>query len=242
MPYACPITSLLTFIGVNIPEGELVTLKFHNSYDLTATHQMGYKLIDGKVIRALKGQEPDVEEESAEDEGSDEDSHAEPMDAQGGDADVPDVPAPQVAAPDIQSFMADQLAQMTQLFTTRFDQLNTRMDNLADSHKRTLSRSLITSQRTFMTSVIPLFLGMTMLSMPRINMGSSKEHQHRSGQTRLERESTKTHLKGRGVSLKKRDPVGKSNPTGNRTKVRKLRSTNTGVARLAWNGSRRRPT
>ncbi|MQL82345.1 hypothetical protein Taro_014810 [Colocasia esculenta] len=52
----------------------------------------------------------------------------------------------------------------------------------------------------------------------------AKEHQHRSGSTRLERESTKTHLKGRGVSLKKRDPVGKSNPTGNRTKVRKVKT------------------
>ncbi|MQL83060.1 hypothetical protein Taro_015551 [Colocasia esculenta] len=45
----------------------------------------------------------------------------------------------------------------------------------------------------------------------------------------MERESTTTHLKGRGVSLKKRDPVGKSNPTGNSTKVRKRRgSTETG--------------
>ncbi|MQL98975.1 hypothetical protein Taro_031690 [Colocasia esculenta] len=122
-----------SLILMQIVTGELVTLKSHNSYDLTAAHQMGYKLIDGRVTKALKGQEPDVEEESVEDEGSDEDSHAEPMDAQGGDADVPVAPAPQVAALDIETFMADQLAQMTQLFTARFDQLNMRMDNLADS-------------------------------------------------------------------------------------------------------------
>ncbi|MQL87571.1 hypothetical protein Taro_020117 [Colocasia esculenta] len=112
MPYACPITSLLLFIGIHILKGELVDLKSRSSFDLTATHRMGYKLVDGKVSRDLKGKEKDVEEEDFEDEESgDEDSHAEPMDAQGDD----------------DNDVEDQL-------NARFDHVDTRMDALADTH------------------------------------------------------------------------------------------------------------
>ncbi|MQM07636.1 hypothetical protein Taro_040476 [Colocasia esculenta] len=104
-----------------------------SAFDLTAAHQMGYKLIAGRVTRTLKGQEPDVEEESAEDEESDEDSHLEHMDAQGDAEDVHDAPIPQDAAQDIRDFIAGQMAQMQQLFTTGFDQLNTKVDTLAAS-------------------------------------------------------------------------------------------------------------
>ncbi|MQL86869.1 hypothetical protein Taro_019402 [Colocasia esculenta] len=86
MPYACPITSLLLFIGIHIPKGEMVDLKSRSSFDLTTAHRMGYKLIDGKVTWELKSKEQAVEEEDLEDEeSSDEASHAEPMDAQGDD-------------------------------------------------------------------------------------------------------------------------------------------------------------
>ncbi|MQM02852.1 hypothetical protein Taro_035624 [Colocasia esculenta] len=70
MPYACPINSLLSFISINIPEGELVTLKSRNAYDLTVAHRMGYKLVAGRVTRTLNGQEPDEDEEYDDDAGN----------------------------------------------------------------------------------------------------------------------------------------------------------------------------
>ncbi|MQM04467.1 hypothetical protein Taro_037264 [Colocasia esculenta] len=66
MPYACPITSLLLFIGIPIHDHELVTVMSRSAFDLTAIHRMGYKFVDGIVTRTLKGTIPNVEEDSAE--------------------------------------------------------------------------------------------------------------------------------------------------------------------------------
>ncbi|MQL88322.1 hypothetical protein Taro_020878 [Colocasia esculenta] len=151
MPYAYPITSLLSFIGIPISDAECITLKSRSAFDLTATHRMGYKLIDGRVIMTLKGKEQDIDKESAEDaeavEDADdgEDSQPKPMDAQGGNEDALEEQAPPAQEPSLRDFIAGQIAQIQQSITTgfdhlsaRFDQLqehvNTRMDALADSH------------------------------------------------------------------------------------------------------------
>ncbi|MQL91061.1 hypothetical protein Taro_023666 [Colocasia esculenta] len=97
MPYDCPITSLLRFIGINIPDSECVQLNSRSSFDLTAAHRMGYKLVDGVVTRELKGKAPaaamdeDQEDDANDDdhdEEADEDSQSEPLDALGDDVSV----------------------------------------------------------------------------------------------------------------------------------------------------------
>ncbi|MQM08018.1 hypothetical protein Taro_040868 [Colocasia esculenta] len=109
-------------------KGEIVSLKTRNAYDITTAHRMGYKMIDGRVTRTLKGQEPEAEEDSEDDEDSDADSHPEPMDVQGGDEGPHAEQVPPAAPHDIRDFMDDQMARLTQHFNARFDHLNTRMD------------------------------------------------------------------------------------------------------------------
>ncbi|MQL84536.1 hypothetical protein Taro_017044 [Colocasia esculenta] len=68
-----------------------------------------------RVTRTLKGQAPDVVQESDsddEDDGDDEDSQAEPMDAQGDDDAVAEDQAPQDPAPSLRDFIAGQMAQL----------------------------------------------------------------------------------------------------------------------------------
>ncbi|MQL72952.1 hypothetical protein Taro_005279, partial [Colocasia esculenta] len=133
-----------------VPQGLHLT-RVQGTFTKFVQPRMGYKLVDGRVTRTLKGKEQDIEEESAEDVDDaddvedDEDSQPEPMDAQGGDEDALEDQAPPAQAPSLQDFLASQMAQMQQSITTgfdhlnaRFDQLqehvNTRMDALADSH------------------------------------------------------------------------------------------------------------
>ncbi|MQM07577.1 hypothetical protein Taro_040418 [Colocasia esculenta] len=136
MPYVYPMTSLLSFDGIQFTPGELVTLKTRNAYDITTTHRMGYKMVDGRVTRTLKGQESDAEEDTEDDEESEADSHLEPMDVQGGDDGPNAEQVPPAAPQDIWDFMADQMALLTKHFNARYDQLNTRMDALADAQVR----------------------------------------------------------------------------------------------------------
>ncbi|MQM02968.1 hypothetical protein Taro_035739 [Colocasia esculenta] len=76
------------------PDAEMTPLKSRSSYDLTAAHRMGYKMVDGIVTRDLKGKGPAIvvgdgedeedEEDKDEDEAEDqdaEDSQSEPVDA-----------------------------------------------------------------------------------------------------------------------------------------------------------------
>ncbi|MQM00704.1 hypothetical protein Taro_033447 [Colocasia esculenta] len=82
---------------------ELITT-VHNSFDLIAIHRIGYKLLDGRVIRTLKGQTPEVAPESDEDaegDDDDEDSQVEPMDAQGDDDDAAEDQATQGPTPSL---------------------------------------------------------------------------------------------------------------------------------------------
>ncbi|MQM15872.1 hypothetical protein Taro_048824 [Colocasia esculenta] len=53
MPFAFPLTSLMRFIGIDIPDSECITLNSRSSFDLTVAHRMGYKLIDGVVTRVI---------------------------------------------------------------------------------------------------------------------------------------------------------------------------------------------
>ena len=140
MPYACPITSLLIFLGIPIPPSELISLKSRSAFDLTAANRMGYKIVDGVVTRTLKGKEPqgaDVstgEEDNEDDEaneGSDEDPQDEQMPDQAQEFD--DVPVPP------QQSVHDYLAQIHQemisgfaQMTSRFDQVDARLNTLDD--------------------------------------------------------------------------------------------------------------
>ncbi|MQL68656.1 hypothetical protein Taro_000925 [Colocasia esculenta] len=99
MPYACQLTSLFLFIGIQIPKEEMTVLKSRSSYDLTAAHRMGYKMVDGIVTRDLKGKgaagdDGDDEEDEDVDGAEDEDYQSEPLDALG-DA-TADLPEPSI--------------------------------------------------------------------------------------------------------------------------------------------------
>ncbi|MQL89775.1 hypothetical protein Taro_022360 [Colocasia esculenta] len=132
MPYACPITSLLLFIGIHIPNCELVTLKSRSGFNLTAAHRMGYKLLDGVVTRELKGKEQATDEDESNEDDVDEDSQSEPMDAQGDEADVvADDQAPD--EPSLRDFISAQMAQMQLQMITVFEHLNARLDHVDTS-------------------------------------------------------------------------------------------------------------
>ncbi|MQM18405.1 hypothetical protein Taro_051396 [Colocasia esculenta] len=128
MPYACPITSVLRFIGINILDSECVELNSPSSFDLTAAHRMGYKQIDGVVTQELKGKAPaaamdedreDDEDDDDHDEEADEDSQSEPLDAPGDDVSV--------AASD------SLLAQLQLQMSTGFDKLHACLDTMDTS-------------------------------------------------------------------------------------------------------------
>ena len=143
MPYACPITSLLRFIGINIPDSECVQLNSRSSFDLTAAHRMGYKLVDGVVTRELKGKGPaaamDEDQEDDEnaddhdedvgdhDEEADEDSQSEPLDAPGDDISID--ASDSAAEPSVR----DLLAQLQPQMSTGFDKLHACLDTVDTS-------------------------------------------------------------------------------------------------------------
>ncbi|MQM16460.1 hypothetical protein Taro_049417 [Colocasia esculenta] len=142
MPFACPITSLLKFIGIPIPDSECVSLNSRNSFDITAATRMGYKLLDGVVTRELKGKAPAaaededsiVDADQTANEEDDEDCQSEPLDAPG-DAGV-DV----AAQPSIRNLIAQLQVQMTHGFerlNARMDTLDTRLDRLATERHAT---------------------------------------------------------------------------------------------------------
>ncbi|MQM17491.1 hypothetical protein Taro_050464 [Colocasia esculenta] len=119
--------------GISISDSECITLKSCSSFDLTAAYRMGYKLVDGRVTKTLKGKEQDIEEESAEDDngtGDDKDSQAEPMDAQGDDEDAVEDQAPQGPAPTLRDFITGQMAQLQNQLTMGFNHLNARLDHV----------------------------------------------------------------------------------------------------------------
>ncbi|MQM16538.1 hypothetical protein Taro_049496 [Colocasia esculenta] len=136
MPFACPLTSLMRFIGIDIPDSECITLNSRNSFVLTVAHRMGYKLIDGVVTRELKGKAPavamDVNREvdaadanaaNDDEEADDEDSQSEPLDAPGDNA----------SNADVEPSLRDLLAQMQLQMSTGFDKLHARLDTVETS-------------------------------------------------------------------------------------------------------------
>ncbi|MQL70151.1 hypothetical protein Taro_002455 [Colocasia esculenta] len=131
MPHACLITSLLLFIGIQIPDSELVTLKSCDAFDLTAAHQIGYKLVDGRVTRTLKGKE----DESSGDEDNADDADQAPMEVQNDThTEIPDAPAPKDDTPDLRANLNDQFVQLHARLDQLTEHVDTRVDALAYSH------------------------------------------------------------------------------------------------------------
>ncbi|MQM18330.1 hypothetical protein Taro_051319 [Colocasia esculenta] len=72
---------------------ETVTLKIRCAYDIATANRMGYKMVEGRVTRTLKGQEAAEEDEDSEEEDNseEEEQSEENMDISGGNEDVPDI-------------------------------------------------------------------------------------------------------------------------------------------------------
>ncbi|MQL85019.1 hypothetical protein Taro_017550 [Colocasia esculenta] len=132
------------FEGLEDLAGDTVSLKPRCAYNLATAKRMGYKMVEGRVTRTLKGQEAAEEDEDSEEEdiSEEEEESEENMDISGGNEDVPYIPS----EPDIQSasqvplsqdmkdFISEQLLQcqtrITQHINTQFGELNQHLDQL----------------------------------------------------------------------------------------------------------------
>ncbi|MQM12920.1 hypothetical protein Taro_045841 [Colocasia esculenta] len=136
IPFACPITSLMRFIGIDIPDSECITLNSRISFDLTTAHIMGYKLIDGVVTPELKGKAPaiamdvDHEIDAADANAVDDDEEADDEDSQ---SESLDAPGDSASDADVESSLRDLLAQMQLQMSTRFDKLHAHLDTVDTS-------------------------------------------------------------------------------------------------------------
>ncbi|MQM07806.1 hypothetical protein Taro_040651 [Colocasia esculenta] len=96
---------------------------------------MGYKLVDGRVTRTLKGQEQQAKDESSGNEDNDDDSEPDLMEVQSEPAaDILDAPAPPADTPDLRTYLTTHFAGIHARLDQLTEHVDTQMDALADSH------------------------------------------------------------------------------------------------------------
>ncbi|MQL86503.1 hypothetical protein Taro_019038 [Colocasia esculenta] len=123
------------------------SLEVDQSFDLTAAHRMGYKLVDGVVTRELKGKAPaDAEEDIVEEEDenlADDAEDDEDEDSGSGSHGMPgvEIVSDAPAQPSIRDFLAQLQLQMS----IGFEQLNTRLDTV-DSSLESLANTQVQLQ------------------------------------------------------------------------------------------------
>ncbi|MQM15699.1 hypothetical protein Taro_048651 [Colocasia esculenta] len=139
IPYACPITSMIQFVGVSLTANEVITLKSRSAYDITTATRMGYKMINGRVHRTLKGQADEEQEDEDTEEATEQDD--EDVGANEAHIDIPqevhqDIPtASQVPmSGDLKEFIVEQFNQLQSTLTQKLDQLNNRMEAIEENH------------------------------------------------------------------------------------------------------------
>ncbi|MQL92855.1 hypothetical protein Taro_025488, partial [Colocasia esculenta] len=136
--YACPITSVIKFVGVSLTANEVITLKSRSAYDITTATRMGYIMINGRVHMTLKGQADEEQEDEDTEEATEQDD--EDVGADEAHIDIPqevhpDIPtASQVPmSRDLKEFFAEQFNQLQSTLIEKLDQLNNRMEAIEEN-------------------------------------------------------------------------------------------------------------
>ncbi|MQL93677.1 hypothetical protein Taro_026322 [Colocasia esculenta] len=148
IPYACPITSVIKFLRVSLTPNKVITLKSRSAYDINTATRMGYRMINGRVHRTLKGQE----NEQQKDEGREEDGEDVGADEASEEDDIhqevhPHIPTTSQVptSGDLKEFFAEQFTQLQRNLRYEFDHLNNRM-NAIEENKGHMQRQLDTME------------------------------------------------------------------------------------------------